>query len=92
MKEKGLQEDVARRFFQQFITGLKYMHDRHYFHRDLKPDNLLLSTDGQTLQLGDFGLAVQHDPAKGKLSDFCGTPLYASPQIHTAGGLRPWCL
>ncbi|VEL23282.1 unnamed protein product [Protopolystoma xenopodis] len=40
----------------QLLRGLAYCHDRHVLHRDLKPQNLLISETGD-LKLADFGLA-----------------------------------
>ena len=34
-----------------------FLHSNRIFHRDLKPQNLLISEDGQTIKLADFGLA-----------------------------------
>lgn len=39
----------------QFLSGLHYMHENFYLHRDLKPDNLMLAADG-TLKFIDFGM------------------------------------
>ena len=40
-----LGERATRTYFQQFLAGLKAMHDAGYAHRDLKPENLLLADD-----------------------------------------------
>jgi serine/threonine protein kinase len=42
------------------ITGLEELHGRNLVHRDLKPDNILISNDGRAF-IGDFGLAMALD-------------------------------
>lgn len=46
----------VRLFLFQVLQGLKYCHQRKILHRDLKPQNILISSDGR-LKLADFGLA-----------------------------------
>ncbi|KAH7422838.1 hypothetical protein KP509_12G028200 [Ceratopteris richardii] len=43
-------------YMQMTLKGLAYCHKKWVLHRDLKPNNLLIASDGQ-LKLGDFGLA-----------------------------------
>ncbi|XP_065196246.1 cyclin-dependent kinase 16-like [Sycon ciliatum] len=52
----GLSSDDVRLFLYQLLRGLAYVHARRILHRDLKPQNLLISRRGE-LKLGDFGLA-----------------------------------
>ncbi|KAG5536558.1 hypothetical protein RHGRI_024096 [Rhododendron griersonianum] len=78
--EKGrLQEDEARSFFQQIISGVEYCHRNMVVHRDLKPENLLLHSRGN-VKIADFGLSnVMRDGHFLKTS--CGSPNYAAPEV-----------
>jgi len=55
-KRKKLSENVAKYFFTQIIDALNYCHKKHIVHRDVKLDNVLLTTDGQ-IKLCDFGVS-----------------------------------
>jgi cyclin-dependent kinase 7 len=44
----------------QVLSGLKFMHDNKLMHRDLKPGNLLISSEG-IIKYSDFGLARYYD-------------------------------
>ncbi|KAI9121406.1 hypothetical protein K1719_008439 [Acacia pycnantha] len=78
--EKGrLQEDEARIFFQQIISGVEYCHRNMVAHRDLKPENLLLDSKC-SVKIADFGLSnVMIDGHFLKTS--CGSPNYAAPEV-----------
>lgn len=56
----GTDEDTARRYFRQLISGVAFCHVSGVCHRDLKPENLLLadSEEYSTLKIADFGLSA----------------------------------
>ncbi|KAE8735831.1 SNF1-related protein kinase catalytic subunit alpha KIN11 [Hibiscus syriacus] len=78
--EKGrLQEDEARNFFQQIISGVEYCHRNMVVHRDLKPENLLLDSKCN-VKIADFGLSnIMRDGHFLKTS--CGSPKYVAPEV-----------
>lgn len=49
--------DSARRFLNQLMNGVDYLHSRGVAHRDLKPENLLLD-ENDNLKISDFGMAT----------------------------------
>ncbi len=74
-----MQEDKARRFFQQIICAVEYCHRHKIVHRDLKPENLLLDND-LNVKIADFGLSnIMTDGNFLKTS--CGSPNYAAPEV-----------
>ncbi|XP_062160777.1 CBL-interacting serine/threonine-protein kinase 12-like [Alnus glutinosa] len=77
-----LQEDTARKYFQQLISAVGFCHSRGVFHRDLKPENLLLDENGN-LKVSDFGLSAVSDQIRqdGLFHTFCGTPAYVAPEV-----------
>ncbi|KAG6484499.1 hypothetical protein ZIOFF_053017 [Zingiber officinale] len=77
-----LDEDVARKYFQQLVIAVDYCHSRGIYHRDLKPENLLLDENGN-LKVSDFGLSAVADSKRqdGLLHTICGTPAYVAPEV-----------
>lgn len=75
-------EDIAKQFMQQLVAGLQILRDNNLIHRDLKPQNLLLSTNdsNSVLKIADFGFARSLQP-RGLAETLCGSPLYMAPEI-----------
>jgi serine/threonine protein kinase len=73
--------DEALSYFQQVAEALAYAHSQRVIHRDIKPNNLLLSADRRVLKIADFGVAkMTHDDASEITR--VGTNVYAPPEHH----------
>eukprot|EP01083_Nonionella_stella_P062681 162986_1 len=83
-KHGPLTEKHAQIWLKQLASGLLYVRNRNLIHRDLKPQNLLLSEgpDGSlaTLKIADFGFARYIQP-ESLAATLCGSPLYMAPEI-----------
>ncbi|XP_077071156.1 NUAK family SNF1-like kinase 1 isoform X2 [Siphateles boraxobius] len=78
-EKQRLSEDEARHFFGQITSAVHYCHKNGVVHRDLKLENVLLDKD-LNVKLADFGLSNRFTRGR-RLDTFCGSPLYASPEI-----------
>jgi serine/threonine protein kinase len=65
-------------FLEQVCTGLAYAHECGVIHRDIKPQNLLLTADHRTVKIADFGVA-KLDATEGTITRV-GTNVYAAPE------------
>jgi CRP-like cAMP-binding protein len=72
-----LEEQEAKFYGAQVLLAFGHIHSKQIAYRDLKPENLVLDSDGY-IKIVDFGLAKVVD---GKTWTLCGTPDYLAPEI-----------
>ncbi|CAF1066637.1 unnamed protein product [Brachionus calyciflorus] len=78
-ERKRVSEVEARGIFRQIVSAVHFLHKNRIVHRDLKLENILIDSNGD-IKLADFGLSNNWSP-NNLLYTFCGSPLYASPEI-----------
>eukprot|EP00488_Nonionellina_sp_1-RS-2012_P001554 TRINITY_DN24_c0_g1_i4.p1 TRINITY_DN24_c0_g1~~TRINITY_DN24_c0_g1_i4.p1 ORF type:complete len:704 (-),score=261.99 TRINITY_DN24_c0_g1_i4:168-1988(-) len=81
-KMRSFDEPTARFYCSCVIEAFDYMHERDIIYRDLKPENLVLMSNGY-LKVTDFGFAKI---VPNKTFTLCGTPDYLAPEIVTGQG------
>ncbi|KRZ06321.1 NUAK family SNF1-like kinase 1 [Trichinella zimbabwensis] len=74
-----LAESEVRRMFRQIVSAVYFCHKNNVAHRDLKLENILLDKN-MNAKIADFGLS-NYFSDHSLLRTFCGSPLYASPEI-----------
>src|SRR6266481_5946024 len=77
-RKEPLRLDRALFYMQQLCAGLAHAHECGVIHRDIKPQNLLLTADHETLKIADFGVA-KIEAAEGAITRV-GTNIYAAPE------------
>eukprot|EP00188_Purpureofilum_apyrenoidigerum_P003135 Plantae.Rhodophyta-Purpureofilum_apyrenoidigerum.ctg3190.p1 GENE.Plantae.Rhodophyta-Purpureofilum_apyrenoidigerum.ctg3190~~Plantae.Rhodophyta-Purpureofilum_apyrenoidigerum.ctg3190.p1 ORF type:complete len:316 (+),score=51.30 Plantae.Rhodophyta-Purpureofilum_apyrenoidigerum.ctg3190:454-1401(+) len=76
----GLSLGRAKSFCYQILSGLRYCHAHSIMHRDLKPQNILVSGDDQ-VKLADFGLGRVFSVPVGKYTHEVVTLWYRAPEV-----------
>jgi protein kinase A len=78
-KFEKLELNHARFYIAQIVLCFEYLHNKHLIFRDLKPENVLIASNGY-IKLADFGFIKKVNPAE-RTYTFCGTPEYIAPEI-----------
>ncbi|KAM7257958.1 hypothetical protein ACFE04_013699 [Oxalis oulophora] len=81
-QQSTLSESQVSTYTRQILHGLKYLHDQHVVHRDVKCANILVHANG-SLKLADFGLAKA-----GNINDvrLKGTAYWMAPEVVNRRG------
>lgn len=77
----------AKIYACEVFSALTYLHSKRIVYRDLKPENLLITTSGH-MKLADFGLAKI---VKERTFTVCGTPQYMAPEVINGEGHDLMC-
>lgn len=78
-----LSDADARRYFKEMMLGIEYLHANDIAHRDIKPDNLLISKD-DVLKIVDFGVSEIFVKGNDRLKKSAGSPAFMAPELCVA--------
>ena len=78
----SLSEKLARKFARSIALALDYCHKNSIFHRDLKIENIMMTSSGD-IKIIDFGLSNLYSP-KTLLKTYCGSLYFAAPELLSA--------
>ncbi|KAI6082891.1 Pkinase-domain-containing protein [Hypoxylon rubiginosum] len=77
-------DERCRYWFRDLILGIEYLHAQGVVHRDIKPDNLLLTND-DILKIVDFGVSeIFEKPEDMMTSKAAGSPAFLPPELCQA--------
>jgi serine/threonine protein kinase len=86
LKQAGrFPEPQARLYAGEICSALHHLHMLKIIYRDLKPENVLLDSEGH-VRITDFGLAKDAMELGDKTNTFCGTPYYLAPEVIKGKG------
>lgn len=76
LKQEPLTEEYIAVILKDVLQALVYLHKEKRIHRDIKADNVLISSNGD-IKLSDFGVAGQLTTTMSKRNTTCGTPYWS---------------
>ncbi|XP_045476166.1 cyclin-dependent kinase-like 2 isoform X2 [Harmonia axyridis] len=76
----GLGDEQCRERLYQIVRAISYCHSNQIIHRDVKPENVLVSTNG-VVKLCDFGFARLATNTNEPLTDYVATRWYRAPEL-----------
>lgn len=79
---KKFKHTYLKYYFKQILNGIEFLKNKKIIHRDMKPKNILLSSNKKNIKLCDFGLAKQLETGIKRITTICGSPLYMAPELY----------
>ncbi|XP_061941051.1 cyclin-dependent kinase-like 4 isoform X2 [Apis cerana] len=76
----GLGLEMSKRYIYQILRGLDFCHGSNIMHRDVKPENILISPNG-VVKLCDFGFARFVNSPNESCTDYVATRWYRAPEL-----------
>lgn len=80
-RDEGINIDAVRRYSKQLFTALRLLKKLGIVHADLKPDNILVSSDNQTIKVCDFGSAFKENSSEVVPTPYLVSRFYRAPEI-----------
>jgi len=77
-RDRHFPESKIRNMIYQMLQGLAFMHKHGFFHRDVKPENML--SKGDIIKVADFGLA-REIRSRPPYTDYVSTRWYRAPEV-----------
>jgi serine/threonine protein kinase len=71
--------ESTRHYFQQLVLGIEYLHEHEIAHRDIKPDNMMISANGE-LKIVDFGVSEMFSKGNAAFDKTAGSPAFYPPE------------
>ncbi|GFQ71009.1 cyclin-dependent kinase-like 1 [Trichonephila clavata] len=76
---KGVPDNLTKRIIWQTLQAVNFCHEHNCIHRDVKPENILITKDG-VVKLCDFGFARTLSPGD-NYTDYVATRWYRAPEL-----------
>jgi NIMA (never in mitosis gene a)-related kinase len=93
--QQKFKEELIWQIFAQIVSALAHCHSSHIIHRDINPENILITQDNQ-IKLIDFGLSKKIEYSVKSMVSKVGSDIYMSPEMirneHYKSNTDSWSL